>query len=148
MKYKAIIIGIAVLIALVGVNGIAAQQANEYRAYVASPFIDEDVLTEGTNATMVMKVTFVPIYPSATYTLVAAPVSAVVDMSQPTKINDQIAAAVKQKPLRAELIEMNDQLDTLYDKMFNDNADLKAKFDKNDELRRHLNPEQVASKLK
>ena len=97
MKYKAIIIGIAVLIALIGVNGIAAQQANEYRAYVSSPFIDEDVPNIGNNATMVMKVAFVPVYPSPTYTLTASPVSAVIDMSQPTKVNDQIAAAVKQK---------------------------------------------------
>jgi DNA-binding XRE family transcriptional regulator len=56
--------------------------------------------------------------------------------------------AVKQKPLRAELIDMNQQLDALYDKMFNDNSDVKKKLDSNDELRRHLNPEQVALKLK
>lgn len=61
---------------------------------------------------------------------------------------DKYAAAVKQKPLRAELIDMNEQLDSLYDKMFNDNADIKSKYDKDDELRRHLNPEQVAAKLK
>jgi hypothetical protein len=61
---------------------------------------------------------------------------------------DKYGAAVKQKPLRAELIEMNEQLDALYDKMFNDNSDLKEKFNKDDQLKRHLNPEQVASKLK
>ena len=97
MNYKAIIIGITVLIALIGVNGIAAQQENEYRAYVSSQFIDEDVPNIGNNATMVMKVAFVPVYPSVTYTLTASPVSAVVDMSQPAKINDQIAEAVKNK---------------------------------------------------
>ncbi len=61
---------------------------------------------------------------------------------------DKYGAAVKQKPLRAEMIEMISQLDGLYDKLFNDNSDLKDKYDKNDELRMHLNPEQVASKLK
>jgi hypothetical protein len=61
---------------------------------------------------------------------------------------DKYGAAVKQKPLRAEMIDMTQQLESLYDKMFNDNADVKKKFDKDDELRRHLSPEQVAEKLK
>lgn len=61
---------------------------------------------------------------------------------------DKYGAAVKQKPLRAEMIEMTSQLDGLYDKMFNDNADLKTQYDKDDDLRRHLNPEQVAAKFK
>lgn len=61
---------------------------------------------------------------------------------------DKYGALVKEKPLRAELIEMNEQLDSLYDKLFTDNSELKKKFDKNDELRRHMNPEQVAAKLK
>jgi hypothetical protein len=61
---------------------------------------------------------------------------------------DKYAAAVKQKPLRAEMIDMTQQLESLYDKMFNDNVDVKKKFDKDDELRRHLSPEQVAEKLK
>lgn len=61
---------------------------------------------------------------------------------------DKYAAAVKQKPLRAELIDMTEQLDALYDKMFNDNSDLKSQFTKDDRLRFHLSPEQVAVKLK
>lgn len=86
---------IAVLIAFAGVQVYAAQQANEYRAYVSSQFIDGDRYSEGTNATMVFKTTFVPVYASATYTLSEKPSSAYIDLSQPTKINDQIAAAVK-----------------------------------------------------
>jgi hypothetical protein len=61
---------------------------------------------------------------------------------------DKNSTAVKQKQIRAELIEMMEQLDSLYDKMFNDNLDVKKKFDKDDELKRHLSPEQVAEKLK
>lgn len=61
---------------------------------------------------------------------------------------DKYAAAVKQKPLRSEMIDMTEQLDSLYDKMFNDNSDVKKKLDKDDELRKHLSPEQVALKLK
>lgn len=69
-------------------------------------------------------------------------------MDKETEDKDKYAAAVKEKPLRAEMIDMTEQLDSLYDKMFNDNADIKSKHDKDDELRRHLNPEQVAAKLK
>lgn len=69
-------------------------------------------------------------------------------LDQEGQDKDKYGAAVKQKPLRAEMIEMTTQLDGLYDKLFNDNADLKSKYDKDNELRRHLNPEQVAAKLK
>jgi hypothetical protein len=69
-----------------------------------------------------------------------------IDLSGEDK--DKYGAAVKQKPLRAEMIDMTQQLESLYDKMFNDNVDVKKKFDKDDELRRHLSPEQVAEKLK
>lgn len=69
-------------------------------------------------------------------------------LNQEGEDKDKYGAAVKQKPLRAEMIDMTEQLDTLYDKMFNDNVDVKSKYDKDDELRRHLNPEQVAAKLK
>lgn len=69
-------------------------------------------------------------------------------MDKEAEDKDKYAAAVKEKPLRAEMIDMTEQLDSLYDKMFNDNVDIKSKHDKDDELRRHLNPEQVAAKLK
>jgi hypothetical protein len=69
-------------------------------------------------------------------------------LNQEGEDKDKYMAAVKQKPLRTEMIDMAEQLDSLYDKMFNDNADVKSKYDKDDELRRHLNPEQVAAKLK
>lgn len=69
-------------------------------------------------------------------------------MDKETEDKDKYAAAVKEKPLIAQLIDMTEQLDSLYDKMFNDNTDLRSKLDKDDELRRHLNPEQVADKLK
>jgi len=69
-------------------------------------------------------------------------------LNQEGEDKDKYAAAVKQRPLRSEMIDMNEQLDSLYDKMFNDNLDVKKKFDKDDEMRRHLSPEQVAAKLK
>jgi hypothetical protein len=61
---------------------------------------------------------------------------------------DNYGALVKENPLRAAIIEMTEQLDSLYDKLFNDNTELKKKFDASDELRRHLSPEDVAIKLK
>lgn len=92
MRFKYIIIGFALIgIALLG---MAAQQ-NDYRAYVAVPFIDEDVPTDGSNATMVMKVTYVPMMPGVTYTLTAQPLSVVVDLNKPLTINTKIAQAVK-----------------------------------------------------
>jgi hypothetical protein len=69
-------------------------------------------------------------------------------LDQEGQDKDKYQAAVKQKPLRSELIDMTEQLDALYDKLFNDNSDLKSQYDKDDQLRRHLNPEQVAAKLK
>ena len=61
---------------------------------------------------------------------------------------DIYTAATKQKPLRSELIDMTAQLDSLYDQLFNDNKDVKEKLDKDDQMKRHYSPENVADKLK
>jgi hypothetical protein len=61
---------------------------------------------------------------------------------------DIYQALVKEAPLRTSLIEMTGELDSLYDKLFGDNEEVKKKFNSDDELRRHLSPEDVALKLK
>lgn len=93
-KIKAISI-IAILITFVGIQIIAAQQANDYKAYVYNQRIPEGQITDGRNITNDFAVAYVPVFPSTTYTFTSNRLSTLIDMSQPTKINDQIAAAVK-----------------------------------------------------
>lgn len=90
---------IAILTALVGVQIYAAQQQNDYRAYMYDMKLQEGQTTDGSNVTVNFAVAYVPIYPSSTYTFTSKRVYAVVDMSNPTKVNDQIATAIKNEGL-------------------------------------------------
>ena len=94
-RTKIILLALSVLIFFTSTQIYAAQQANDYRAYVQSNFIDKDQTYEGNNVTYVANIAYVPVYGSATYTLTIQPLSTKIDLSKPTTINDQIAAAVK-----------------------------------------------------
>lgn len=97
MNKKTILIGIAILIAIAGIQVFAAQQANDYRAYVQGSFINQDRPYESSNATLTMSVAYVPVYGSETYTLTVKPLYATIDLSTPNNINTQIATAVKEQ---------------------------------------------------
>lgn len=75
---------------------VIAQQQNEYRAFVYSERISPYLYHTDTTAAMVLEVTYVPIYPSATYTLTPGEIVIQVDLSQPTSIPTQVSQAVKQ----------------------------------------------------
>lgn len=96
MNKKIIVFVLAIAaIGFLALPAISGQQANDYRAYGSGQFISEDFPTEGTTATLAIKITYVPVYPSATYTLTAQPLYVVVDMDAPQTINPTIASAVK-----------------------------------------------------
>lgn len=74
-----------------------AQNPNEYRAYVSGQFIDSSGSQSVTQATMTMKVTYVPMYPSVTYTMTERGEEVIVDLTQPQLVNTQIAQQIKEK---------------------------------------------------
>lgn len=98
-KIKYALIATLVMIGAFVLPIVAAQQPNEYRAFVYSerpiPYWGQ----EGSIVPTEVLVTYVPIYPSATYTLSPGTVYVNIDYSQPTSIDTTIAQAVKQDGL-------------------------------------------------
>ena len=72
MKYiKEIGIITIVIMAIFILPIVIAQQPNEYRAYVYSERVSPYLEHGATTVPLVVEITYVPIYPSATYTLTA-----------------------------------------------------------------------------
>ena len=99
MNIKLLGILMALIIGMFILPIVIAQQPNEYRAYVYGQIVRSDVASDGRNVTVAYNIGFIPVYPSRTYTFTVGSGTALVDMTQPTKINDQIAEAVKQEGL-------------------------------------------------
>lgn len=96
IKGSTVIIAIFAIF-LIGIELYAAQQANDYRTFVYA-YAGVGDFGDGNNATMYFRVAFVPVYPSVTYQMTNLQMDKVkIDLSKPTKINDQIAQAVKEK---------------------------------------------------
>lgn len=98
-KIKATIIIGLIAVGLFILPIAKAQQPNEYRAFLYDVKVAPYFAQEGSSASYVAQITYVPIYPSATYTMTWSEVVVLVDLAQPTNINTQVAQAVKQEGL-------------------------------------------------
>lgn len=97
IKYV-IIITIAIIGALV-LPIVAAQNSNEYRAFVTNERVSPYLAHGVTTVPLIIEITYVPIYPGATYTMTAGYTIVQADLAQPTTLDTQIAHAVKQEGL-------------------------------------------------
>lgn len=95
-KIKILIYIIIVALGVFILPAVTAQQANEYRAFVYDEKVSPYLYHNDTHSSMVLEITYVPIYPSPTYTLTAGEVVTLVDLSQPTSIQTQIVKAIKE----------------------------------------------------
>lgn len=96
-KIKTILAISMITIGLFILPVVMAQQPNEYRAFLYDARISPYFEQRGANASYAAQITYVPIYPSATYTMTWSEVVVLVDLSQPNNINTQVSQAVKQE---------------------------------------------------